>query len=74
MQNEFPKQWPTFFDELLAMLSEGHRVVDMFCRIMNSIDEDVISLDIFRCAAAFPTKTVVCKHLRRSQSHMHSAA
>lgn len=48
VQNEFPKHWPTFFDELLAMLSEGHRAVDMFCRIMNSIDEDVISLDIFR--------------------------
>ncbi len=63
MQNEFPKHWPTFFDELLAMLSKGHRAVDMFCRIMNSIDEDVISLDIFRYAAVAPIKTCLCQRL-----------
>lgn len=32
------------------MLPEGPGVVDMFCRILTAIDDDVISLDISRCA------------------------
>lgn len=34
------------------MLPEGPGVVDMFCRILIAIDDDVISLDISRYAAS----------------------
>lgn len=48
MQNEYPDKWPSFWKELLGMLPEGPGVVDMFCRILSAIDDDVISLDISR--------------------------
>ena len=51
VQNEYPDKWPTFWKDLLGMLPEGPGVVDMFCRILTAIDDDVISLDISRCAA-----------------------
>ncbi|KAL3158478.1 hypothetical protein ABBQ38_010710 [Trebouxia sp. C0009 RCD-2024] len=48
VQNEYPDKWPSFWKELLGMLPEGPGVVDMFCRILSAIDDDVISLDISR--------------------------
>ena len=48
VQMEFPEQWPTFFTELVAMLGGGDGPVDMFCRVLVAIDEDVVSLDILR--------------------------
>ena len=48
MQVEYPKEWPSFFHELLAMLPEGPQAVDMFCRILVAVDQDVVSLDIPR--------------------------
>ena len=50
LQNEYPEQWPSFWKDLLGMLPEGPGVVDMFCRILVAIDDDVISLDISRQA------------------------
>ncbi len=48
LQNEYPHKWPSFWTDLLGMLPEGPGVVDMFCRILIAIDDDVISLDIAR--------------------------
>lgn len=48
LQNEYPNKWPSFWKDLLRMLPEGPAVVDMFCRILAAIDDDVISLDIAR--------------------------
>ncbi|KAK9827309.1 hypothetical protein WJX81_002974 [Elliptochloris bilobata] len=48
VQVEFPEQWPTFFTELVALLGGGEGPVDMFCRVLVAIDEDVVSLDIPR--------------------------
>ena len=48
VQMEFPEQWPTFFTELVGMLGGGDGPVDMFCRVLVAIDEDVVSLDIPR--------------------------
>ena len=48
LQVEYPKEWPSFFHELLAMLPEGPQAVDMFCRILVAVDQDVVSLDIPR--------------------------
>ncbi|KAL0051899.1 hypothetical protein WJX82_004175 [Trebouxia sp. C0006] len=48
VQNEYPHKWPSFWTDLLGMLAEGPGVVDMFCRILIAIDDDVISLDIAR--------------------------
>mmetsp|Transcript_3613 Transcript_3613/g.10404 ORF Transcript_3613/g.10404 Transcript_3613/m.10404 type:complete len:682 (-) Transcript_3613:1758-3803(-) len=48
VQVEYPEQWPSFFQDLLALIHNGPHVVEMFCRILTAIDDDVISLDIPR--------------------------
>eukprot|EP01018_Ginkgo_biloba_P004887 Gb_29796 [translate_table: standard] len=42
---DYPSRWPTVFLDLLSSLSKGPTVVDMFCRILNSLDDELISLD-----------------------------
>lgn len=67
MQIEFPEQWPSFFTELVAMLGGGDGPVDMFCRVLVAIDEDVVSLDIprspegVRASMALKARWLSCK-------------
>ncbi|CAH9088624.1 unnamed protein product [Cuscuta europaea] len=42
---EYPSTWPSVFVEFLPNLSKGAVVIDMFCRILNAMDEEIISLD-----------------------------
>lgn len=48
VQLEYPEKWPTFFHDLLTAVQKLPQMVDMFCRIMQTIDTDVISLEIHR--------------------------
>ena len=50
-QAEFPEAWPAAFQDCIALLADGAGAADMFCRILTSVDEDVISLEIPRWAA-----------------------
>ena len=45
---EYPEQWPTFFHDLIAILPEGPDAVDMFCRVLIAVDQDVVSREIAR--------------------------
>jgi len=47
---EYPDEWPTFFQDLLGTLGQGVEAVDLFCRILVAVDEDIISLDVPRSA------------------------
>ena len=47
---EFPEEWPTFFQDLLGTLASGPAAVDLFCRVLVAVDEDIISLDVPRSA------------------------
>ena len=47
---EYPEEWPTFFQDLLSTLSSGPEAVDLFCRILVSVDDDIISLEVPRSA------------------------
>ncbi|KAG7675140.1 hypothetical protein Ndes2526B_g07998 [Nannochloris sp. 'desiccata'] len=47
---EYPNEWPGFFQDVLGTLSSGPDAVDLFCRILVSVDEDIISLDVPRSA------------------------
>jgi exportin-T len=49
---EFPAAWPSFFHDLIGAAGQGAGLVDMFCRVLISIDEDIISLEIPRWAPA----------------------
>jgi exportin-T len=48
---EFPHGWGSFFDELLALLPRHPMFVDMFLRVLDTIDEQVVSTDFPRTPA-----------------------
>lgn len=48
VQIEYPDQWPSFFHDLIAVLPEGPDAVDMFCRVLVAVDQDVVSREIAR--------------------------
>ena len=48
---EYPATWPGFFSDVLSALQENPASVDCFSRIMISIHEDIISLEVPRSAA-----------------------
>lgn len=50
MQAEFPVSWHTAFQDIISLLADGAGTADMFCRILTSVDEDIISLEIPRSA------------------------
>ncbi|XP_031386777.1 exportin-T isoform X4 [Punica granatum] len=42
---EYPVIWSSVFVDFLPHLSKGAAVIDMFCRVLNSLDDELISLD-----------------------------
>jgi len=47
---EYPNTWPTFFQDVLGSLRESSSSIDFFSRILISVHEDIISLDLPRSA------------------------
>ncbi|KAF8388722.1 hypothetical protein HHK36_025402 [Tetracentron sinense] len=47
---EYPLIWSSVFIDLLPHLSKGAPVIDMFCRVLNALDDELISLDYPRSA------------------------
>ncbi|KAB1218353.1 Exportin-T [Morella rubra] len=45
---EYPLIWSSVFLDFLPHLSKGPLVIDMFCRILNALDGELISLDYNR--------------------------
>eukprot|EP00741_Cyanophora_paradoxa_P006603 tig00001027_g6388.t1 len=46
---EYPEEWPSFFHDLLGMAQTGvPALVDMFFRILNTVDDEIASLDFSR--------------------------
>ncbi|XP_011079646.1 exportin-T isoform X1 [Sesamum indicum] len=42
---EYPLIWPSVFVDFLPNLSKGAVVIDMFSRVLNALDDELISLD-----------------------------
>lgn len=42
---EYPLTWSSVFVDFLPHLSKGPVVIDMFCRVLNALDDELISLD-----------------------------
>jgi exportin-T len=42
---DFPERWPTFFDDLLATLNQGHLAVGMYLKVLLAIDQEVVDRD-----------------------------
>ncbi|XP_058193799.1 exportin-T isoform X2 [Rhododendron vialii] len=47
---EYPLIWPLVFVDYVPHLSKGAAVIDMFCRVLNALDDELISLDYPRSA------------------------
>jgi exportin-T len=47
---EYPDEWPTFFTDVLGSMTENPGSIDCFSRILISIHEDIISLEVPRSA------------------------
>lgn len=43
--SEYPLIWSSMFVDFLPHLSKGPVVIDMFCRVLNALDVELISLD-----------------------------
>ncbi|PON35693.1 Coatomer beta subunit [Parasponia andersonii] len=43
--SEYPLVWSSLFVDFLPHLSKGAAVIDMFCRVLNALDVELISLD-----------------------------
>ncbi|KAL2534185.1 Exportin-T [Abeliophyllum distichum] len=42
---EYPLIWQSVFTDFLPNLSKGAVVIDMFCRVLNALDDELISFD-----------------------------
>ncbi|XP_010273842.1 PREDICTED: exportin-T-like isoform X2 [Nelumbo nucifera] len=47
---EYPLVWSSVFIDFVLKLSKGAPVIDMFCRVLNTLDDELISLDYPRSA------------------------
>ncbi|KAH9621871.1 hypothetical protein KSS87_008175 [Heliosperma pusillum] len=47
---EYPMIWSNVFVDFLPCLNKGPVVIDMFCRVLNALDDQIISLDYIRNA------------------------
>lgn len=47
---EYPLIWSSVFVDYLPHLSKGSIVIDIFCRVLNALDDELISLDYPRTA------------------------
>ena len=59
--NEYPSGWPTFFKELFEILQVGPVMVDMFLRIIETIDRLVVSTETIRSTGEVAQNTLTVK-------------
>ncbi|XP_059640666.1 exportin-T [Cornus florida] len=62
---EYPLIWPSVFVDFLPHLSKGALVIDMFCRVLNALDDELISSDYPRNAEELATAARVKDAIRQ---------
>lgn len=62
---EYPAEWPSAFLDMLSSLGKGPVVVDMFIRVLNALDEEVISFDFPRSQEEFAAATRIKDAMRQ---------
>lgn len=43
---DYPSRWPTFFTDLIGILSASAKAVDIYLRVLLSIDSEVVDREI----------------------------
>ncbi len=51
---DYPQRWPNFFTDLLQTLSLGDRAIDVYIRVLEAIDSEVVDREITH------TQQVIC--------------
>lgn len=62
---EYPSDWSSVFLDLVACLNQGPGVVDMFCRILTTLDEEIISADYPRTSDKVSAATRIKDAMRQ---------
>ncbi|PRP73955.1 exportin-T [Planoprotostelium fungivorum] len=61
---EYPHNWPSFFSDILSLLSVGTSSVDIFLRIMSNIDDEIINQDMLRNTQEVARSTEIKDYMR----------
>eukprot|EP01116_Phalansterium_solitarium_P022835 TRINITY_DN7699_c0_g1_i3.p1 TRINITY_DN7699_c0_g1~~TRINITY_DN7699_c0_g1_i3.p1 ORF type:complete len:352 (+),score=158.80 TRINITY_DN7699_c0_g1_i3:157-1212(+) len=65
-KQEFPEKWPSFFTDLFSCLSFGLPLIDMFLRILKTIDEEVVSREVTRSQTDNARNSLIKDRMRDS--------
>lgn len=60
----YPMAWPTFFKELFATLNAGEKAVELYVRILDAIDHEVVSRLIDRSKDEHQRNTLIVTDFR----------
>ncbi|XP_056000713.1 exportin-T-like isoform X2 [Ostrea edulis] len=64
---DYPHRWPSFFTDLIGILSPSAKAVDIYLRVLQSIDSEVVDRDIVHTEEEIQRNTVI-KDAMREQS------
>ncbi|XP_004303696.1 PREDICTED: exportin-T-like [Fragaria vesca subsp. vesca] len=62
---EYPSIWSSVFVDFLSQLSKGAMVIDMFCRVLNALDDEVINVDYPRTPEELSVATRIKDTMRQ---------
>lgn len=60
VRNEYPEHWEEAITTLLVALNLGQGLVDMFLRILDAIDEEIINMEFHRSPSDTAVSMKVC--------------
>ena len=63
---DYPKRWPSFFTDLLQTISLGPKAVDLYLRVLLSIDSEVVDREILHSKEEADRNTLIKDHMRES--------
>ncbi|XP_076447467.1 exportin-T-like [Babylonia areolata] len=63
---DYPSRWPSFFEDLLGLVNQGHRAVDLYLRVLQAIDQEVVDREIVHKEKTSTRNTSIKDHMRES--------
>ncbi|GAM18310.1 hypothetical protein SAMD00019534_014850, partial [Acytostelium subglobosum LB1] len=63
-KKEYPEKWQSFFSEMLSMLPKGVNAIDIVLRILKSIDQEVVRVDVNRTQEELNHNTLIKDAMR----------
>ncbi|KAI9905990.1 hypothetical protein PsorP6_014290 [Peronosclerospora sorghi] len=70
---DFPDRWPTAFTDLLALLPLGAALVELYFRILGTIHEEIVEVDVHRTSADEAARNMKVKDAMREGTCMRES-